>query len=284
VFADGILFALGALVLFGVSDFLYKRAAVDGVPTHQLMMVQSWTYGFLVWLYGIVTGTLVIDRPALLGALAGCFAFTGFYNFAKSLQHGSVSINAPIFRLSFAITATLAILFLGERLTPWKLAGLLLAPVAVWLLAGSAGPNETRRATAASLTRVFIATLGVGIANFIYKIAMSEGATPAGMLVVQAWLVITASTVMVLRWDGLVRPKANTMRYALTCAVLLSVGFVLLVEALRRAEASIIVPIAQLGLIVTSLLGIVLMRESLTGRKMTGIAAAVLALITLANS
>ena len=283
MFDNGILFAIGALVLFGLSDLIYKRAALVGVPVHQLMMVQSWSYGVLILLYGWVTGTLTFTTASLWGAVAGVFAFAGFYNFARSLQKGSVSINAPIFRLNFAITAALAMLFLGESLAAMKVVGLALAPIAIWLLAGASGGAAERRASAESLVQVLIATLGVGIANFVYKISMGGGSTPAAMLVVQAVVAVSLATSMAIRNDGLARPSSTTIRHALVAAVLLAVAFVFLLEGLARGEASVIVPIAQLGLIVSSLLGIFVMREAATGRKLVGILFAIGALVALAS-
>ena len=218
MFDNGILFAIGALVLFGLSDLIYKRAALVGVPVHQLMMVQSWSYGVLILLYGWVTGTLTFTTASLWGAVAGVFAFAGFYNFARSLQKGSVSINAPIFRLNFAITAALAMLFLGESLAAMKVVGLALAPIAIWLLAGASGGAAERRASAESLVQVLIATLGVGIANFVYKISMGGGSTPAAMLVVQAVVAVSLATIMAIRNDGLARPSGTTIRHALVAA------------------------------------------------------------------
>jgi uncharacterized membrane protein len=280
---NGIPFAIGALVLFGLSDVVYKRAAIQGVPTHQLMMVQSWTYGVLILIYGELTGTLVFTAASLWGAVAGVFAFTGFYNFARSLRQGSISINAPIFRLNFAITASLAMVFLGEALTTMKFVGLALAPIAVWLLAGAAGGTAERRASAESLVRVLYATLGVGIANFIYKISMAGGSTPAAMLVVQAVIAVTLASFMAYREDRFAKPNAVTVRHALTAAFLLAAAFVFLLEGLARGEASVIVPIAQLGLIVSSLLGMFVMREAATGRKLVGILFAIGALVALAS-
>ncbi|MFN0300758.1 MAG: EamA family transporter [Burkholderiales bacterium] len=283
MFDNGIPFALAALVLFGLSDLVYKRAAMSGVPTHQLMMVQSWTYGVLILCYGWSTGSLEFAPASLWGAVAGVFAFTGFYNFAKSLQKGSVSINAPIFRLNFAITAALAMALLGESLGTMKIIGLSLAPIAVWLLAGAGGGAAERRASAESLVRVLVATVGVGIANFIYKISMAGGSTPAAMLVVQAAVAVALATIMVARLDGFARPNNATIRHALAAASLLAGAFVLLLEGLTRGEASVIVPIAQLGLIVSSLLGIFVMREAATGRKVIGILFAIGALVALAS-
>jgi drug/metabolite transporter (DMT)-like permease len=258
--------AIGALVCFGISDLVYKRAAVAGVPTHQMMMVQSWSYGALVTIYGFATSTLVFDAASLWGIVAGVFAFTGFYNFARSF------------------TAALAVIFLGEPLTGYKLAGLLFAPIAVWLLLGDRLVFAGVRLPSQSLARVLVATVAVAIANVLYKIGLREGATPAALLVVQAIAVITMSTTMVLAFDRRIAPSRTTVHHALSASVLLAFGFVFLMEGLARGDASVVVPIAQMGFIVTALLGVLLMREASSGRKATGIGVALLALASLAMS
>src|SRR5262249_26369290 len=129
-----IAYALGALLLYGLADFVYKRAAAAGAQPHQFLMVQTWFFTSLAFLYGLATGTLAFGAGALWGALAGVLVVVGYYNFAWSLRHGSVSTNATMFRLSFAVTAVLALLILGEPLTAAKIGGLALALAAVWLL------------------------------------------------------------------------------------------------------------------------------------------------------
>src|SRR5258706_1953677 len=94
-------------------------------------MVQTWFFSSLALLYGLVSGTLAFNAGAWWGALAGVLVVVGYYNFAWSLRHGSVSTNATIFRLSFAVTAALAVVVLGERLTAAKLAGLAFPVAAV---------------------------------------------------------------------------------------------------------------------------------------------------------
>jgi drug/metabolite transporter (DMT)-like permease len=279
----GVWFALGALVCYGVGDLVYKRAAVTGVPTHQFMMVQTWFFLTFVTLYGYVTGTLVFGLPSLWGAGAAVFAFTGFYNFAQSLKSGSVSINAPIFRLSFTVTAALAVLMLGEPLTPAKLVGVGCALAAVWLLLGGAGGSTERKPVAASLVRVLVATLSVGVANLLYKYGLRGGATPASLLVVQATTVVTMSTSLASYIDGGIRPVPRVWRFSITAAVLLSSAFVLLLEGLARGEASVLVPIAQMGFVVTAVVGFVFLRETFTPRRGVGLIAALLALASLAR-
>src|SRR5213076_1518263 len=112
--SEGIGYALGAMLLYGVADFVYKRGAAAGAEPHQFLMVQTWFFNACALLYGLISRTLVFNATALWGAAAGVCAVVGYYNFAHSLKSGSVSTNATIFRLSFAVTVALAVLVLHE--------------------------------------------------------------------------------------------------------------------------------------------------------------------------
>jgi uncharacterized membrane protein len=282
--SPGIEYALGAMLLFGIGDLVYKRGMAVGAQAHHFLMVQAWVFAPSVALYGLFTGSLRFVPGTLWGALAGLFMLVGFYNFAHSLKTGSISINAPVFRLSFVITAALAVLLLGEPLTAYKFAGIGLALAAVWLLLGApaAGDAAVRRESRSSLMRVLIATAAVGIGNFIYKYGLRAGATPVSLVVAQAAVVVTLATAFVGVVDRRIRPPAAALRYAPRAAIVLALAFVFMLESLARGEASVVVPIAQMGFVVTALLGFLFLRESFTARKGAGLVAALAALACLA--
>lgn len=279
----GIEYALGAMLFFGAGDLIYKRAGAAGAQPHHLLMVQSWVFLPTVALYGLATGSLTFVAGTLWGALVGLFVMIGFYNFAHSLKSGSISINAPIFRLSFVITAALAILLLGEPVTPYKIVGIALALAAAWMLLGAPAATDraVRRDSRSSLVRVLVATAAVGIANFIYKYGLRAGATPASLIVAQAVVVVTLTTGFVAAVDRRIRPTGPALRYAPGAAIVLAVAFALMVESLARGEASVLVPIAQMGFGVTALLGFVFLREQFTARKGVGLLVALAALASL---
>jgi drug/metabolite transporter (DMT)-like permease len=261
---------------------IYKRGAAAGAQAHHFLMVQSWVFMPTVALYGAFTHSLKFSPATMLwGGLAGVFVLTGFYNFAHSLRSGSVSINAPVFRLSFVITAALAVLLLGEPLTPYKIAGIALALVAVWLLLGAPARDE-RRETRSSLARVLFATVAVGIGNVIYKYGLRAGATPASLIVAQAVVVVTLATTFVGIVDRRIRPSRVALRYAPRAAIVLAFAFAFMVESMARGQASVAVPIAQMGFVVTALLGFLFLREPFTARKGAGLVAALAALASLA--
>jgi drug/metabolite transporter (DMT)-like permease len=283
--SDSVAYALGALLLYGVADFVYKRAAAAGAQPHQFLMVQTWFFTSLALVYGLVSGTLAFGAGALWGAAAGVLVVIGYYNFAWSLRHGSVSTNATIFRLSFAVTAALAVLILGEALTAAKVGGLALALIAVWLLLAGPAARGGRAdvESRASLARVVIATIAVGVASFTYKLGLLAGAAPIALVVAQGGVAVTLATAFAARIDGGIRPSRAALSHAPVAAVLLVCAFVFLARGLQGGDASVIVPIAQMGFVVTALLGFVLLREPFTLRKGAGLAAALAALASLAH-
>jgi len=284
--SPSIAYALGALLAYGLADFVYKRGAAAGALPHRFLMAQTWFFNPLALLYGVLSGTLAFNSGALWGAAAGILVVIGYYNFAWSLRHGAVSTNATIFRLSFAVTTVLAVLVLHEALTAPKLAGLALAFFAVWLLlAAPAGrTEEMNRERRASLARVLIATVAVGFAAFAYKLGLRQGAVPIALVVAQGAVALTLSTAFTAYLDRSIRPSRAALVHAPMSAVLLVVAFTLLAKALERGEVSVVVPIAQMGFVVTALLGFVFLREPLTPRKVAGLVVALLALASLAGS
>lgn len=283
---QAIIYALGAMICYGVSDFIYKRSAAAGIRADHFLMAQAWFFCPLVTLYAFATRTLVLDPAALWGSLAGLFVFVGLYFFVRSLAHGAVSTNASIFRLNFIVTAGLAILILGEPLTIAKLVGLVLALAATWLLLGTglAARGGANSARPHSLFEVAIATLAFGTSNFLHTVGLRHGAVPETLAVAQAATFMPLATAVVAAADRKLAPPAATYRYGAAATVVLLGATILLLHGVAGGEASVLVPIAQMGFIVAALLGIIVLRESVTPRKAIGLACALAALGVLAAS
>jgi uncharacterized membrane protein len=273
-------YAFAALVCYGLGDFIYKRATTAGVRPHHFLMGQAWCFCPVVFLYAWATGTLAVGPPAAWGGLAGLLIFVGFYNFLRSLAAGAVSINAPIFRLNFVLTAILAIAVLGEPLRPAMPVALVLALAAAWLLLGGTARSAT--IDRGSLVSVLIATVALGAANFFHTLGLRQGSSPETMLAAQAAVFVTLSTVFVRVVDGKIAPPAATWSHAAAAAVVLIFAFLFMLHAITRGPASVLVPIAQMGFVVTAALGILVLGEPITARKAGGLAAALASLAVLA--
>ena len=281
--ADGVGLALGAMMFYGLADWVYKRAAASGVQAHHFLLLQALFFAPGIFLYGLMTGTLVLGTPFAWGMTAGVLLFIALYNFARSLASGAVSIVAPVFRLSFAITAALAVWLLDEPLTGWKLMGLAASLVAVWLLLAGE-PGSAPRATTSSMLRLLVATMAMGVVSLVYKLGTIAGGSPATVLAGQASVFLPLAALFALARDHGFHPPPGAWRHGATAAMLLLFGLVMLLAGLARGEASVLVPVAQLSFVVTAGLGFVFMRETLTLRKGFGLAFAIAALICLSRS
>ncbi|MBX9840935.1 MAG: EamA family transporter [Xanthobacteraceae bacterium] len=280
----GIGLALLAMVCFGAGDLIYKRAAAAGIEARHFIMLQAWFFCPLVTVYALARQQLVLEPAALWGSVAGLVMFFAFYNFSRSLRSGSISTNAPIFRLSFTLTAALAIGFLHEPLTLTKLAGLALALIAVLVLAGEP-QGEPRTATSVgSLTRVLLATGAAGIGNLLYKIGLLAGSPPETLLATQAWVFCSLATLFVWFYDGRIKLPRAGFRYGALAGVTLLAGFMVLLNGLAVGPASVLIPVAQLGFVFTAVLGRLLFAEALSWRKRCGLVVAAAAMVTLTFS
>ena len=283
--SPGVGLALGAMICLGLSDVVYKRGAAAGIRPHHFLVAQAWCFAPAIVLYGLATGTLELKSYMLWGCGAGVFAFVALIHFARSLKSGSVSLIAPIFRLSFTVTTALAVVLLGEPLTGWKVAGLAAALLAVWLLlGGEAGAGAAPGATRSALAQALIAMAAMGVANFLYKVGAATGGMPATFIAGQAAVFLPLSTAYAWFVDRGSRPPRAAWTHAGMTAAMFLLGLILLFESLTRGEASVLVPISQMGFVVTAAFGVLFLREPFTARKIGGLLLALGALVCLALS
>ena len=176
---------------------------------------------------------------------------------------------------------------LGEPLTLRKITGLAFALLATWLLLGTAGAaadRTSRDARRRSLLQVAVATLAFGAANFFHTFGLRHGAVPETLAVAQAAVFMPLATIVVYGADRKLRPAAMTFSYSAIAAILLLGATIFMLRSVAEGQASVLVPITQMGFIVAALLGIFVLRERITARKTVGLASALAALAVLAGS
>jgi uncharacterized membrane protein len=158
--------------------------------------------------------------------------------------------------------------------------------LAAWLLLGAGNnaeptPNKAERR---SLVQVVIATLAFGTSNFLHTVGLRHGAVPETLAVAQAALFMPIATVAVYLTDRTPRAPPVTYRYGAAAAIVLLGATIFLLRGLVDGRPTVLVPIAQMGFIITALLGILLLRERVTIRKVVGLFSAFATLVVLAKS
>ena len=269
-----IIYALLALFLIGVADYVYGRAVRNKILPGTITASQSSIVVPITWVWAQLDGSYAWTPPAFWGIGAAFFTFIGFWSFMRSVELGEASASTPIYRMSFVVTAMLAVWFLGESITLPKILGLVLTGCAIFLFSdfqrGSFSADKL-----ASVLWAVVAMVAVGLVNFIYKLGVSGGVSPIMFLHSQAVFFITTAYIYSFAVQGGPKFSKKGWAHGLATAICFIFGNTALLAAFREGEATIVSPIVQLSFIVTTILATWRLSEKMTVRKSLGLAAAV---------
>jgi len=267
------------MLLTGSSDFLYRRARIKGASPEFFLFIQAIFFNSFNLIYIAFQRSLEISiATVFLGVCCGILAYSSVLLFLKSLSKGLASINVTIFRLSFIITAILAIIFIHEEATLGKFLAIGLAAFSIIALSKSL---ETRNIHYSMLIQLLFATFLYGLFGFIYKVAISTGSTPTGIVAMQGATFFTLSFIT-SKIKNSISMSRSVLTHAPICGVLLVSSFLLLLESLKFGEVSVNFSIVQLSFVFTSILVIVFLGEKFRMLNFFGIATAVLAVYSFA--
>jgi drug/metabolite transporter (DMT)-like permease len=125
--------------------------------------------------------------------------------------------------------------------------------------------------------------MAMGVANFLYKVGAATGISPASFLAGQAAIFICLAMGFAWSVDRALAPPRAAWIAGGTAALVFLVALILMFEGLAKGDASALVPITQMGFVVTAAVGVVFLKEPFTLRKVGGLAFAAAALAFLSR-
>jgi transporter family protein len=125
-----------ALVCFSLGSFLGKVASFRDIPYRIYFFEGVGTLTvfttFIIWNRNAVFNNFSVNFPALLMGLSWG---VGTILFIIAIKYTKLSVLVPLSAVYPALTVLLALVFLGERLGPREIAGVVLAVTSAALLA-----------------------------------------------------------------------------------------------------------------------------------------------------
>jgi len=133
-FSLPIIFAVIAMLCFGVAALLYKVATPYADPVSMVLIVYLFAIIFTAFAWYISPNKFIAKGGLKWMVLAAGFAFVGMISFIHALKIGQASIVVPIRNLALAVTVILAAVVLGEELTIIKIIAIVLAAISLVML------------------------------------------------------------------------------------------------------------------------------------------------------
>jgi drug/metabolite transporter (DMT)-like permease len=282
----GVAFALLSLLFAGLNDVAFKRYAVRDRSRGMLVLGVGvvWTtlqLGVVLWR----GDGIALDRVTLaFGIAAGLLLVLSNILLLESFGRVDLSLGSTVYRLNTLAVVVLAYLFLGERVTALKGAGVGVGVLAVLLLARTGGGGPHRVGDGRFLLAVITAALLRAAYGVVTRQAMLSHVSPAPLLLCVSTSWIVGGAAYALAREGRLRLTGEKALYSLVSGTLVFLIVTTLLLAVERGEASVVIPIANMSFVVALLVSLGTGMERPTGRKLLSIGLAVAAVILLSRS
>ncbi len=281
-----ILFALASLVLGGLNEVLFKRYSARPRSRGVLIGGVGVVWTLLLLLDITLRGERVDVDAAGLGFGIGAGIAVALANILllESLRHMEVSLGSTIYRLNTIAVVILAIVFLGERMTVVKLAGIGCGVIAVLLLYRQQTIHANHAGLRLGLALVVTGALCRAIYGVVSKAGLEYGAD-FDLLLLTSALCWVASGFGYAQWvERRLAITRSRVGYAVVSGVIVYGIVRTLLEALARGEASVVITIANLSFLMALAVALAMRMERLSARKIAAMIFAVGAIALLARA
>ena len=128
-----------------------------------------------------------------------------------------------------------------------------------------------------------MAMIFMGVADFLVKKAIDFGIDVNALMFLNYFSVTVLFGILGLSKKSPLQMDKSLFKYSLIVGVFFFLGTFAIITALQTGNASMIIPIARMGFVVTAICAFIFLREKLTLEKGLGLLFAVIALVLLSQ-
>lgn len=282
-----ILFAFGSALFAGITAILAKigiKNTDSNVATAirtVIILIFSWLMVFVVG--SIDTITAVSTKTLIFLVLSGMATGGSWLCYFKALQLGDVNKVTPIDKSSTVLTMILAFIILGEALTVIKVLGMVAIGIGTYLMITK---KEVAKKEVTAKGWMFYAVLSAvfaSLTSILGKIGIEGVESNLGtairtiVVLLMAWIVV-----FVTKKQGDVKHiDKKSWLFICLSGITTGLSWLCYYKALQDGEASIVVPIDKLSIVVTIMFSYLFLKEKLTKKSFIGLIVIVAGTITL---
>lgn len=274
-----LLFAFGSALFAGLTAILAKcgiRETDSTIATAIrtiVVLLFSWIMVFLAGSQGTI-GELSAKTWIFL-ILSGAATGASWLCYFKALQLGDVNKVVPIDKSSTILTMVLAMVFLQEGITWFKLAAIVLIAAGTFLMIQK--KEEPERQAAKSRTWLFYAVLSAvfaSLTSILGKIGIEEVESNLGtairtcVVLVMAWVMVFATG----KQKKVRQVPKKELGFICLSGLATGGSWLCYYRALQDGLASVVVPIDKLSVLVTIAFSFLVFGERLSKKAAVGLA------------
>lgn len=245
-----------------------------------VILVFSWLMVFIVGSFDMI-GELSFKTIVFL-VLSGFATGFSWLCYFKALQLGNVNKVTPIDKSSTILTMILAFIFLGEKLTILKVVSIVLIGFGTYLMIEKKADKKQTKDNKWLLYACGAAVFA-SLTSILGKIGISGVESNLGtairtiVVLIMAWLVV-----FVTKKQGDIKNiDKRSWKFMLLSGLTTGFSWLCYYKALQDGEASIVVPIDKLSIVVTIIFSYVILKEKLNRKSFIGLVGIVIGTLLL---
>lgn len=272
-----IVFAFASAIFAGLTSILAKCGIKDtdsNVATALrtiIVLIFSW---IMVFISGSQSTISDIELKTMIFLiLSGIATGASWLCYFKALQIGDVNKVTPIDKSSTILTMILAFIFLGESLTSLKVISMIIIAIGTYLMIQKKETKNLEVKSYSYLIYAFLSAIFASLTSILGKVGIENINSTLGtairtiVVLIMAWIVV------------FVTKKQNTVKdidkkswiFIIFSGFATGLSWLCYYRALQTGDASIVVPIDKLSILVTILFSYIVFKEKLNKKSLTGL-------------
>jgi len=272
-----IIFAFGSALFAGITAILAKIGIKDtdsNVATAIrtiVILIFSWLMVFIIGAQNTMGN--INSKTLIFLILSGMATGGSWLCYFKALQLGNVNKVTPIDKSSTVLTMILAFIILGESITVYKIIAMIVIGTGTYFMITRKNVEAKNVEGNKWLIYAIISAVFASLTSILGKIGIQGVESNLGtairtiVVLVMAWIVVFISG----KQNEVTKIDRKSMIFICLSGITTGLSWLCYYRALQDGQASIVVPIDKLSILVTIAFSYPLLKEKLTRKSLFGL-------------
>ena len=272
-----LLYALGAAFFAGITSILAK-IGIKNTDSTIATAIRTIIVLLFAWLMVLIVGSYstiseISSKSLLFLALSGLATGGSWLCYFKALQLGDVNKVVPIDKSSTVLTMILAIIFLGEEFTLLKGISMVVLLVGTLLLIERKDIRNNKNIKGSWLFFAILSAVFASLTAILGKVGISGVESNLGtalrtiVVLFMSWIMV-----FVVRKQGEIKSiNRKELLFILLSGLATGASWLFYYKALQLGEASVVVPIDKLSIVITILFTVFILKEKISKKSILGL-------------
>lgn len=271
-----IAFAFGSAFFAGVTSILAK-IGIKNTDSTAATAVRTIIILFFSWIMVFVTGQFggisdISGKTLAFLILSGLATGGSWLCYFKALQIGDVNKVTPVDKSSTVLTMLLAFIILGEELNLLKIVCIILIGAGTYLMIEKK-KTDVKTTGKGWLFYAVLSAVFASLTSILGKIGISDVPSNLGtairtiVVLIMAWIMVFVTK----KQGELKKIDRKSMLFICLSGLTTGLSWLCYYKALQDGQASIVVPIDKLSILVTVAFSYIVLNEKLTKKSFLGL-------------